>query len=398
MKVCLICKYPPIEGGESSKAYWMAKGLGKKGHEIYVVTNAWEVESEFREKMTINEDIDAYQPKNVFIYNTNPFVNPHYIPYSRAYCEKLACLATEIIRLHSIPLIDSSYILPYGVSGFIAKTLTHCPQILRHAGSDLNRLLRSPYLNALFKAMLTKADKVVTPTAQMKQFLLTLGVQEERIFVCKPYVDIDAFNPNVTPADFTGMIKGDENTPIISYIGKIGMAKGIFELIMALNKIKENFALLLVANGPYIEKIRAMIKGTKIKKRCIFMGFLPPWRIPGVIRTSTCVVHPEKGFPIKGHAPILPREVMATGRCSVISDELYEKRAFREISDGIHTVVVNPSDTSEFKSKLKSLIKEPDHAYEIGREARKLSERKEDFKGYLNHVEKLYMSFSDIFT
>jgi hypothetical protein len=50
MKICFIGKYPPIEGGEASKLYWQVRELGKRGHEIHVVTNAFCVEKEFREK------------------------------------------------------------------------------------------------------------------------------------------------------------------------------------------------------------------------------------------------------------------------------------------------------------------------------------------------------------
>ncbi len=49
MRICFIGKYPPIEGGVSSHAYWLAKALGKKGHEVHVVTNAQEVEKEYCE-------------------------------------------------------------------------------------------------------------------------------------------------------------------------------------------------------------------------------------------------------------------------------------------------------------------------------------------------------------
>jgi len=50
MKICFITKYPPIEGGESSKAYWLIKGLGERGQNICCnVTNAWGMEDPFIE-------------------------------------------------------------------------------------------------------------------------------------------------------------------------------------------------------------------------------------------------------------------------------------------------------------------------------------------------------------
>jgi len=72
MKICTIGKYPPIEGGESSKLYWLAKALGEKGHEVHIVTNAWEVETKYREQITGDDLSGHYRPKNVYIHNTDP--------------------------------------------------------------------------------------------------------------------------------------------------------------------------------------------------------------------------------------------------------------------------------------------------------------------------------------
>ena len=106
MNIALISKYPPIEGGVSAKTYWLAKGLGERGHKIHIITNAWEVETNYREKFDV-EDIDLYQPTNVTVNNTDPFIDPHYIPYSKPYTEKIASLAIEIIKEYDLELIDS---------------------------------------------------------------------------------------------------------------------------------------------------------------------------------------------------------------------------------------------------------------------------------------------------
>ena len=65
MKLSLIFKYPPIQGGTSAQGYWLAKGLGTKGHEVHVITNAYEVEEEFREKLDA-DDLKEYQPNPMF--------------------------------------------------------------------------------------------------------------------------------------------------------------------------------------------------------------------------------------------------------------------------------------------------------------------------------------------
>ena len=48
MRICVIGKYPPIQGGVSARNYHMAHELAKRGHQVHVVTNAREVELPWR--------------------------------------------------------------------------------------------------------------------------------------------------------------------------------------------------------------------------------------------------------------------------------------------------------------------------------------------------------------
>lgn len=392
MKVCLISKYPPIEGGESSKAYWLAKGLGKKGHEVHVVTNAWEVEEKYREQMR-GFDLDQnYQPQNVYVHNTDPFIEPAYIPYSKPYTEKIASLAIDIIREFDLQIIDSWYILPYVVSGFIAKTITDKPQIMRHAGSDMSRLLNSPFLRVLFISLFNKVDKIITCPA-IKETFESFGIQKKKLFYnFNVSVDTDAFNPTVEPANLSEYAREviDDDIPVVTYIGKLNRVKGVYELAEAVSEIKEDFLLLFVTQSSGLESFQEFIENKRLKKRSLFLNFVPPWRMPSIIKRSSCVVVPERDFPVVQHTPILPREVLATGGCLILSKELYDKMKRLGFSDKENLLVVDPKNISEFKAKLEVIIKKPDCIKNIKKGAHQLSERIEHFENYVDDMIQLY--------
>jgi len=392
MKICFIGKYPPIEGGESSKLYWLARGLGDKGHIIHVVTNALEVENEYREKICENIDLDSYQPNNVYIHNTNPFLDLQFIPFNNPYIAKLANLSIEVIRNYNLQIIDSWYILPYCISGYIAKIFTHKPQILRHAGSDLNRLFFNRDLNTIFTEIIKAADIVVTYTSRLKQFI-ELGVSESNIFMNKKVsVNPEFFNPNVKPIDLSKFKKFNPRYPVITYIGKFGYTKGIIELLFVLSQIKQNFNLLLVTGGKNLNILKKIINEYKLSPKTIIIGFVPPWKIPSIIKASTCVVHAENEFPISSHSPILPYEVMAVGSCLVLSEELYKKRKSEKIKNKENIIVVNPKNTENFKNIIQSIIENPNIAEKIGKAANKISLQIEDFENYITQTEYLYES------
>ena len=390
MRFCLVSKYPPIEGGESSKAYWLARSLGEKGHEVHVVTNAWEVENAYREQIQIEDLSFNFQPKNVHVHNTDPFVEPAYIPYSKPYTEKIASLAIDIIKEYDLQLIDSWYILPYVVSGFLAKTLTGKPQIMRHAGSDMSRLLSSPYLGTLFTSIFEKVDKIVT-YPRMRELFLSLGISEKKLFYnTKVSVDTNAFNPEVKPIDLSCYTNRNINLPIITYIGKTGITKGIYDLVEAASQIKDDFLLLFVSNGGDLKRFKETIKQLGMDNKTLFINFVPPWKIPSIIKRSTCVVIPERDFPVVQHTPILPREVMAVGKCMILSNELYAKRRSQDMQDEENVLVVNPKNIEDFKRKLEKVIKQPEHAEKIGQGASIVSKKIEKFDEYVEDTINLY--------
>ncbi|NVM56454.1 MAG: glycosyltransferase, partial [Candidatus Helarchaeota archaeon] len=208
------------EGGVSARVYWLAKAIGERGHKVHIVTNAQEVENEYREQIESNER--EYMPKNVHVHSTGPDTNPWHIPFSKAYAERIANLAVEVIKKYDIQLIDSYYTLPYGIAAFIAKSVSGRPQVIRHAGSDIAKLLASPSYNTLFEAVFQRVDRIVT-VPPLKEMFLSLGVPKSRIvFDTKVSVDAKAFNPKVSPFPLSSHVRRRiPECPIITYIGKI---------------------------------------------------------------------------------------------------------------------------------------------------------------------------------
>ena len=127
-----------------------------------------------------------------------------------------------------------------------------------------------------------------------------------------------------------------------------------------------------------------------LKRKLLFKMFVPPWSMPGIIRASRAVVMPEHDFPVPGHSPILPREVLACGTCLVISAELRGKVAEGALSDGENALVAEPARTAELASRLSIAVQDEDAARRIGALGRRLSARIEDFEGYVSANERLH--------
>lgn len=75
LRICIVGKYPPIEGGVSASTYWLAYGLAARGHEVHVVTNADEVEDRYRIHLG-PADADMAQPR---FASTGGSVRAHHV-------------------------------------------------------------------------------------------------------------------------------------------------------------------------------------------------------------------------------------------------------------------------------------------------------------------------------
>lgn len=392
MRICIIGKYPPIEGGVSARVYWLAKTLGEKGHEVHIVTNALEVESDYKEIFDLNDP--ELIPNNVYLHSTSVDTNPWHIPFSKAYTERIANLAIEVIEKYDLQIIDTYYILPYAISGFIAKNITGKPQVLHHAGSDINKLFSSNSYKTIFKSIFQRVDKIIT-IPQYKKMFLSLGVKESALDLNdRISIDTDAFNPGVNPFQLSDHINGTRfKCPIITYIGKINyywQTKGLYELIEAVKNIKADFRLLFVSNGKGLAEFKNLIKEKNLENKSIFIDFVPPWKIPSIIKLSTCVIVPDKEFLIPNSFPILPREVMAIGKCLMISSELFSKKYYGNLIDGENVSVVDPKNLSQYSKVIKEVIRDPEIALRIGEKAFQHSIQFENFNGYIDFVIGIY--------
>jgi glycosyltransferase involved in cell wall biosynthesis len=185
-RICILGKYPPIEGGVSTATYWIARALASRGHEVHVVTNADDVESPYRMRLTVT-DSELLQPRfpnggSVRVHHVQAF-DPRamaHIPVANPFVSRLAGLAADVIRRHRLEVVLAYYFEPYGMAGWFAAHATGRPLVLKHAGSDLDRLAAIPELAVAYKQLAREARAVLTTPSLMRRFA-GMGASPTRI-------------------------------------------------------------------------------------------------------------------------------------------------------------------------------------------------------------------------
>ena len=342
LRICLISRYPPIPGGTSSTSYWVARRLGELGHRVYVVTDFPREKSRSKDRIYSK----GLQPKNVKVYTTEGVGG-------------LSSLAVKVVRENDVDIIDARYLLPYGLSGFVAKTLTGKSLVVKHAGSDMLKYFDDPVFRELVLGVLKTSDIVITDPRRREE-LIKLGIGAGKLSLSSGTESIYYF---FTPKAKPIKLRVGKQIPVIVCLGKVCNRNETLYLFRALGKIKEDFVLLLIPEGD-TTGIESTLKRYGIGERTVLMNYQPPWVMPGIYACSTVVVCVETGH-LPSHIPLSALEALYSGRCVMISKETHQKLPFNNFQDGKNIVVVDPK-SKQYQERLKDLIKNPEHAKDIG--------------------------------
>jgi glycosyltransferase involved in cell wall biosynthesis len=400
MKLCLIGKYPPIEGGVARDMFWASFALAQHGFTVHVVTNAREVEAEFR---VFDASWDAGllpDPRELVggrlaVHYTTSADQPAYIPWANPFVTKLAALATEVVEEQGCELIHGHYFEPYGMAAQLAAYWTGVPFGVRHAGSDVGRLMLDAALGTAYRRLLLTADYVFAAPSTIRRFL-RLGVPFERLYRFPALSPPEQyFNPRACPLDVnrlrSAIVDGlppdfydggyhrlgerlfDPTRPTIGIYGKLGQAKGTFDLVRALGQLKRaglEFNFLALTQG-YAQRVRAFLQC--VADNCLeadtwLLPFLPHWYVPNFIRACTAVCFLERGFPIGIHLPAVPHEVFACGTALVLSREIAANGQYaKALADGENVFLAEPRDPEQLAMVLRGCITDPARSRAVGR-------------------------------
>jgi glycosyltransferase involved in cell wall biosynthesis len=392
LRICIIGKFPPIQGGVSMRTYWSAHGLAARGHEVHVVTNAKEVHAPFRVYMR-PEDWKRCEAVHgggsVTVHWTDPVDSSQsYIPMASPFVSKLAAVAARVHAEHPFDVVYSHYLEPYGVAGYLAAQMTGRPHVVRMAGSDVGRLWRHPQLEPLYDHVL-RSGEIVIAGGTVAERAVRRGVDPNRIalgggFVVPedvftpegPALDLAALRREVeSHPDFRDLVWGDfqADRPYFGVCGKLGESKGTFALLAAMHRLKHagvDAGLVALAHGqPAVEKsFRSRVQELGLTDRILQIPFLPHWRVPEFLRGCLAVCCLEQDFPISFHTPIIPREVVLCGGCLVGATEIVRKLApYGRLPHGYGCVAIaDVNDIALLSRRLAAIVDDPAPAAAVG--------------------------------
>ncbi len=381
MKILFILDefLPENSGGAANVAFGLAKGIMKSGHQILVLTATND------ERKAGETEIEGVKIKIIF---TKPFgrlrnwKNIKNRPVLREAEKIIGNYKPDAVHIHTL-----HHRFSYGVinsakkyAGAVFITLHDAQAVYngklfpkrKICGCDsgdykiswLDRLKKdgpafNPFQRFFIKRALKKTDKIFAVSDALKNALETNGI---------PNIEVIHNGIDAKEWPFAGV--GEKK---IIFIGRVGEAKGIFNLIEAFETAKSKIAgakLIIVGDGDFDsgrdKNIEIMPWQGREAVKKIFSE-------AGAIAVPSLYLDPF---------PTVNLEAMAAGKPVVGTCFGGTPEA---IIDGVTGYIVNPYDKEKLAEKIVDLLENPEKAAILGKAGR---ERAENFFSLESQTEK----------
>ncbi|MHA1249028.1 MAG: glycosyltransferase family 4 protein [Candidatus Helarchaeota archaeon] len=204
-----------------------------------------------------------------------------------------------------------------GLLGFVIAKMLNKPYIMGYPDlisdyaknlmeTDSHSLLNK-ILELIEKYQLIKSPKIITVTDYLKNYLLSMKINEDDVKVISNGVDLNIFDYKIDGSEIRKKYNLD-NKYVVIYVGHIEKWAGIEDIINSAEKLKnEDIVFLLVGDGNLRNELEK-----KLNKNVIFAGLQPYEKIPYFIAASNIAVLTFPKTPTShGASPLKLFEYMA---------------------------------------------------------------------------------------
>ncbi len=261
MKIGIVC-YPTF-GGSGVVATELGMALADKGHEVHFITHKQPVRLDL-----LSKNIHFHE---VFVEEYPLF---HFQPYELALSTKLV----EVVSTHKLEILHVHYAIPHAYAAYMAKQMLKCRGIEIKVvttlhGTDITLVGSHPTYKAAVEFSINNSDVVTVVSDSLKEDTLRLFNIDIDIEVIYNFIDFNHY-PELNEIDCNRSALANNNERIITHVSNMRPVKNPMDVIEIFYKIQQKIPskLLLVGEGPEIEKVEYRVRELGISDKVIFLG------------------------------------------------------------------------------------------------------------------------------
>nr|NNM90819.1 N-acetyl-alpha-D-glucosaminyl L-malate synthase BshA [Bacilli bacterium] len=258
MRIGISC-YATL-GGSGAVATELGKALAKRGHEVHFIVSGIPFRlGLFQEGIYVHEVETANYP---VLQST---------PYDLALAAKMA----EVIERYDLDILHVHYAIPYAVCAFLANEMLgdrKIPIITTLHGTDITVLAQDPLLRDVIRLGIEKSHAVTAVSQSLIDQTNELFSPKCPIIKVYNFVDTDAYHRTEQIGWRHHIAPNDE--PILLHMSNFRAVKRIPDVISIFRRVRDRVAakLLLVGEGPELDKAWKQVDELDLKRDVIFLG------------------------------------------------------------------------------------------------------------------------------
>lgn len=370
----------PYEPG-GTRSYWFCRVLIENGHNVVMLTSR-----NSQKKLVEKENIDGIE----VIYVRNAY-NNNFSVLRRAWSFFRFMVLSAFISLKekNISLIiATSTPLSIGFPALICKRFKSTqfifevrdlwPEVPIQLGAFKNKIIKK-LLYALEKRIYIKAEHIIALSPGMKDGVMKRGINTEKVSMIPNMSKIDKFYKREKNAELMKDLSLDKDSFYAIHFGTMGIANGLEYIIDAariLNDRNQNhIKFLFVGKGSVENKLIGICVSEQLDN-VRFLGAFNMEDLSELVNIADCSIVPFKNIDIlKTNSPNKLFDSLSAQKPIVVNSNGWTKKMVKENECGEY---VDPEKPEELVNLLIKWRDNPSLVLEMGKNSRKLAEKKYD--------------------
>lgn len=342
----------------------------------YLVEHGWKI------------DLITWHPPSEY-HRIHPDVKVHRIYFPPHYIARYGALVEVIRLIRKIrpDVVHACYVSTFGILAGYYNHLTGFNNIiLTSLGSDI---LIDPkgFKKWLVKYALRRAKFITFDGENMKEALIDLGADSQKMIEIRFGTDIHKFNPmQISKKIRTELVL--DSSPIVISVRNFKPIYDIPSLIKAVPIILKDVPsakFVIAGGGPQEASLKDLSKSLGVSDSILFVGFLANDKLPEYLASADIYVSTSLS---DSGLSSSTAEAMACGIPVVITDFGDNYKWVKNDVNGFLVPLKNPDALAE---KIIYLLKNPEVCRVFGEKNRMIIEEKNNFDEEMEKIEDLYI-------